>query len=171
MRRSLLEAATKTVQRDGFADLSLRQVAAEAGVTKGGLLHHFGNKQELLDALVAHLIGALDAKIDALMERDEVAKGSFTRAYVEISSEYDSASMKVWSAALGSSPEGAEGTNQLWASWLAARLKKHARTDGGEKLEIVRLAADGMWFALANGSQTPAQLLRAKKALTRMTHT
>ena len=40
-RRRLLDAATAVVRRDGARALTLDAVAAEAGVSKGGLLYHF----------------------------------------------------------------------------------------------------------------------------------
>lgn len=43
--------------RDGIAALSLNAVAREAGVSKGGLLHHFPNKQALIFALVRPAAG------------------------------------------------------------------------------------------------------------------
>ncbi len=46
--QQLLESAAMIAGRDGIASLSLNAVAREAGVSKGGLLHHFPNKQALI---------------------------------------------------------------------------------------------------------------------------
>ena len=51
-RERLLDAAVAVVRRDGAQALTLDAVAAEAGVSKGGLLYHFRSKRDLLDALV-----------------------------------------------------------------------------------------------------------------------
>ena len=51
----LLDAASAVIRRDGAQALTLDAVAAEAGVSKGGLLYHFKSKRELLDALVRRL--------------------------------------------------------------------------------------------------------------------
>ena len=40
-RKRLLDAAAAVVRRDGAGALTLDAVAAEAGVSKGGLLYHF----------------------------------------------------------------------------------------------------------------------------------
>ena len=50
LHRQLLESAAMIAGRDGIAALSLNAVAREAGVSKGGLLHHFPNKQALIFA-------------------------------------------------------------------------------------------------------------------------
>ncbi len=48
----VLDAAEAVVVRDGTANLTLDAVAAEAGISKGGLLHHFPTKDRLVEALV-----------------------------------------------------------------------------------------------------------------------
>jgi AcrR family transcriptional regulator len=48
----LLDAAEAVVARQGFANLTLDAVAAEAGMSKGGLLHHFRTKDRLVEGLV-----------------------------------------------------------------------------------------------------------------------
>jgi AcrR family transcriptional regulator len=51
-RRRLLDAAVAVVRREGPRALTLDAVAAEAGVSKGGLLYHFATKDDLVDALI-----------------------------------------------------------------------------------------------------------------------
>ena len=52
LRATLLDAAEAVVARQGIANLTLESVAAEAGMSKGGLLHHFRTKDRLIEALV-----------------------------------------------------------------------------------------------------------------------
>ncbi|MBP8939478.1 MAG: helix-turn-helix transcriptional regulator, partial [Agrobacterium sp.] len=49
VRRSLLDCAAKLAADQGVAALSIQAVADAAGVTKGGLFHHFASKQALLE--------------------------------------------------------------------------------------------------------------------------
>ena len=60
-RRALLAAARRRFGTLGFAGTSLDDVAAEAGVTKGALYHHFRNKEhlfvEVYDEIEAELSG------------------------------------------------------------------------------------------------------------------
>jgi AcrR family transcriptional regulator len=53
----LLDAAEAVIVRDGIASLTLDAVAAEAKVSKGGLLHHFPSKDRLVEALVKRTAG------------------------------------------------------------------------------------------------------------------
>lgn len=67
--QQLLESAAMIAGRDGIAALSLNAVAREAGVSKGGLLHHFPNKQALIYALFARLLAIMEEAIAALMQK------------------------------------------------------------------------------------------------------
>jgi AcrR family transcriptional regulator len=48
----LLDAAEAVVVQRGIGNLTLEAVAAEAGMSKGGLLHHFPSKDRLVEAMV-----------------------------------------------------------------------------------------------------------------------
>lgn len=52
---SLLEAAKKVLRQKGYAGLSTRDVAAEAGVPLSQIHYHFGSKQGLMLALFEYL--------------------------------------------------------------------------------------------------------------------
>jgi AcrR family transcriptional regulator len=47
-RLELLEAAQRVIRREGFAHLTLRDVAAEVGVAHSLVRHYFGTRDELL---------------------------------------------------------------------------------------------------------------------------
>ncbi|MGB0386654.1 MAG: TetR/AcrR family transcriptional regulator [Ardenticatenaceae bacterium] len=85
-RKKIIEAA-KRILRDGgyFTNFSLAKVAKEAGVSKGGLLHHFPSKEALLHGVAQDIISRFESglaeKREEQAERDQ--PGSFTRAYVE----------------------------------------------------------------------------------------
>jgi TetR/AcrR family transcriptional repressor of bet genes len=48
-RKELRKAAFAVLQREGVASATLEKVAAEAGASKGIVLHYFRNKQELFE--------------------------------------------------------------------------------------------------------------------------
>jgi AcrR family transcriptional regulator len=50
----ILRAATETFARRGYAGSSLRQIAAEVGVSPAAILMHFGSKEGLLMAVLDH---------------------------------------------------------------------------------------------------------------------
>ena len=71
VRRNLLDCAAKLAAEQGVAALSVQAVADAAGVTKGGLFHHFPSKQVLLEA------SSLEARAETLiaLAEFEMAKG------------------------------------------------------------------------------------------------
>ena len=50
-RKSVLDAALRVFSRKGYAAAALKEIAEEAGVTRGAIYHHFANKEQLYLAL------------------------------------------------------------------------------------------------------------------------
>lgn len=147
VRRQLLDQAARLSVREGLASVSLQGVASAAGVTKGGLLHHFPSKQALVEAMFTDFLAALDREIDALIAADGEAYGSFSRAYVEAMFRQGDIGTDSVCAVLGIAMLTDPRLRELWAKWLAARLERHRPTDAAPELEITRYAADGVWLA------------------------
>ncbi|GAA2455180.1 TetR/AcrR family transcriptional regulator [Streptomyces glaucus] len=61
-RPQILEAAMRRFGQDGYHNTSLARVARDAGITDAGLLHHFGGKQQLLQAVVEYWHHQLDER-------------------------------------------------------------------------------------------------------------
>jgi len=61
-RDKLLAAAFAEIHRKGYQAASLDSILASAGVTKGALYHHFADKAELGQAVVAEIIVGLTLK-------------------------------------------------------------------------------------------------------------
>jgi AcrR family transcriptional regulator len=56
-REAILETATRYFAiKGGYHDTSMARIAAEVGITEGGLLHHFPSKKHLLLAVVERRI-------------------------------------------------------------------------------------------------------------------
>jgi AcrR family transcriptional regulator len=53
-RVQIIEAATELFANAGYRGTGLAGIAAQVGVTQAGLLHHFGSKEKLLEAVVRH---------------------------------------------------------------------------------------------------------------------
>jgi TetR/AcrR family transcriptional regulator, acrAB operon repressor len=55
-RNRILDAAVEVFNRQGVAQTSLNDIAAEAGVTRGAIYWHFANKVTMFDAMIERLI-------------------------------------------------------------------------------------------------------------------
>ncbi len=60
-RDALIEAAIRVVANEGLRGLTIRSVAAEAGVTHGLVRHHFGSRDALVEAT---LLRSVEIAID-----------------------------------------------------------------------------------------------------------
>jgi AcrR family transcriptional regulator len=150
-RAKLLDAASTVIRRDGPQALTLDAVAAEAGVSKGGLLYHFKSKRELLDALVARWMDDFQRDIDA-------APGSFPERYVR-ASDGAKAEEAGLLAALVADPGVLTAVRERHAAW-----QDRIATEGGDPVDatVARLAADGLWLADLLGIAPPGGELRAR---------
>lgn len=146
VRRAILDCANRLITERGAADLSIQAVADAAGVSKGGVFHHFPNRQALILAMLQDLLDQSNGRIDTLMAADPVAHGRFTRAYVRMLLTDDDPDQTRACTALIQVTLFDPETCILWSNWLNSRLTDHAETDGDPALEPVRLAADGAWL-------------------------
>ncbi|WP_285907114.1 TetR/AcrR family transcriptional regulator [Pseudodesulfovibrio pelocollis] len=147
VRRAILDCAAQICVERGLAALTIQSVADMAGVTKGGVFHHFTSKQALVEAAFSDLLGQMGREIDRFMAADPEAHGRFTRAYLATVFRAEAFASNNVCAALSIAMLTEPGLRALWRQWLADRLERHARTDGTTALTVVRLAADGVWLA------------------------
>ncbi len=61
-RAKLIAAARKAFAEKGFANASMDDLTADAGLTRGALYHNFGDKRGLLAAVVEQLDGEMAAR-------------------------------------------------------------------------------------------------------------
>lgn len=164
LRAALLDATAAIIAEQGLARVTVDAVARRAGVTKGGLFHHFPSKQALIDGVADRMIATADETVDAQMAVDTEPRGRFTRALMNCVSRQDAdaeiASARVLCLALLADP----ALQERWARWIAGRLERHADTDGGTSCAIVRLACDGLWLSSLQGSGNAQPLDPAVKA-------
>ena len=155
-RRRLLDAATAVVRRAGARALTLDAVAAEAGVSKGGLLYHFKAKHDLLEAMLDGWLEEFGAEIEAKSE------GNFAAGYVRASdmsgwAAADRATEFGLLAAMVDEPGTLERVRERYAEWQS-RL---TAADDPAQATLARLAADGLWLADLLGLAPPSGDLRA----------
>jgi len=69
LRRALLVAAVKLIEEKGPNGITLRAVAAKAGVTQTAPYRHFSNKQAMIDAVVDQGFSELKAQLAAVADQ------------------------------------------------------------------------------------------------------
>ncbi|MFK0091911.1 TetR/AcrR family transcriptional regulator [Pseudomonas sp. NPDC090592] len=89
-RALLLEVARQVFTERGYADTSMDDLTAQAGLTRGALYHHFGDKKGLLAAVVDQIDAEMDERLRTISDTAEDAWGGFRRrcrAYLEMALE------------------------------------------------------------------------------------
>lgn len=160
-RRQLGEAALRCIQKNGHAGVSVRQIAAEAGVTQGLITHHFGEINELVayafELMAADLHSAIAATIDAAPDSAQARM----EACIEASFSpliFDQSTLGVWIVFWGlvlHSPRmsaAQQRDNGLYVSRMQSLITDLADAEGfrvaDPRLAAVQFAAmfDGLWL-------------------------
>ena len=146
-QQKLLEVAGELVNEMGVAALTLDAVAKRAGVSKGGLLHHFPSKAALLAAMVEDLSGRFFDGVATRAAADPDPHGRSARAYIRTAADEAVSDQQRWgalSAAFLSDPLLLDGWRARLAGLRAVDQDESADPVGAL---VARLAADGLWFA------------------------
>ncbi len=161
VRERILAAACEVVRERGTAAMTLDAVAEAARISKGGLLYHFGSKDELLTAMVGRLIHDYDEAERTERASDPNPVGRSARAYVRAGTRtlHDSDVWLALVAALGEGPSTIEPWREHCAGW--STLDRREGVDPVEAV-VARLAADGLWLADVLGVQAFDPRLRGK---------
>ncbi len=144
-RVQLLDAAIAVIRRDGAGALTLDSVAAEAGVSKGGVLYHFASKRALIDGLLSRWLDDVETRLGG-----EDLLVAYVRACDLAPSER--ASEFGLLAGMIEEPEVLEVARERYEEWTARMLDGAA--DPVEAW-LVRLAADGLWYSDLLGIAAP----------------
>ena len=148
-RLMVFKACGRILRRDGLTNLTLENVAAEAGLSKGGLLYHFPNKQSLIEALFDYHNQIFEERLQALAEDEIEAPGAWLRAYAKASIEQitypGNASLY---ASLFAAEEQYAGAHSLMRGKYV-QWQEQVENSGLDLAQatLVRLAVDGLWFA------------------------
>jgi AcrR family transcriptional regulator len=163
----IIAAAEEVVLRDGVARLTLEATAAEAGLSKGGVLYHFPTRDALVLGMVGKIIDEFDHDFEAEMATLE-GPGRFTRAYIRATmmpaipapDHQDRLGAALIAAA------AAEPTLLAPLQRAADRWQARLVDDGLDPVTatVLRLASDGLWLCDLFGLAPPPAALRASIA-------
>lgn len=178
-RALLLAAAGRCIATRG-ASVSLDVIAREAGVSKGGLLHHFPTREDLLLALMQELLDQFTAAVDRELAVElahvpagsPAPAGSLVRAYVRAVfadlEDGDRAREQVTlMGMIGASPavtEFVRSDDEAWSARLA--------DDGLDPLRaaVITNAADGATGSLLWSRKDSASYRELQETLIALTY-
>ncbi|MEM7332236.1 MAG: TetR/AcrR family transcriptional regulator [Chloroflexota bacterium] len=143
-RRQIIDAAHKILREGGyFKKFSLDSVAKEAGVSKGGLIHHFESKDALLTAVSQDAARQFESRVAKEQDNASQAPGDFLKSYINAVFKQEIEINSQLSPMLLSYISG-ENNNTRFEFW-----QKCTDDDGIDPIlgTIMRLAIDGLIYA------------------------
>lgn len=158
-RLLILDAANRVILDNGTNALTLDSVAKQAGISKGGLLYHFRNKESLIMGMVERFVAEFDAAIDKEIQK---SGGDWLKAYILTSFKNNPEREKISCAlfaAFANNPDLLEPLRKKTVEW---QKKIEANAVSPEIGAIIRLTLDGLWLSDLIGFASPALSLRKK---------
>jgi len=170
-RERLLDAAERVVVESGATHLTLDAVAKSAGVSKGGLLYHFPNKEALLEGMLSRHFEDVDAEVAKRLARRtrKATRADLLRERVRVLLELHPERPAVGAAMVAASADNPGHMAPCRAQYRKL-LDEFARLPGGfERAALVLLAVQGLLLAelLHLSPYTPGERSRLVKALLR----
>lgn len=172
-RQEILEAAIRVAQRDGMLAMTLDHVAAEAGVSKGGLMYHFKSKDELLQGLISYFGQAVQRTLNDHVAADRQADNRWLRALLAIADPQTPEEALPFERDVPATMKSKFCTSLMAAAAinpsllsplrdLGTRLRDQMRDEAGGSLEplLIWLALDGLFMWELFGLMTPDDPLR-----------
>ena len=169
-REAMLDAAEAHLGADGT--LSLDSAARAAGVSKPGLMYHFGTKEQLLTAVLEHLAARYEREmaqaLTALVVTAADAPGGrhpadpVGRVFLDATASQRFLAYLDWACrasltpadlVIFADPKLRVALTERWREQVDRWLAVPAGTSAGtrRRLLAVRLMADGLWFDRASG--------------------
>ncbi|MGF1553081.1 MAG: TetR/AcrR family transcriptional regulator [Paracoccaceae bacterium] len=170
----LLAAARRSFAEHGYADASMDDLCAEAGLTRGALYHHFGGKAGLLEAVVVEIDREIGARLEAVYAAEPDPWAGFRAcclAYLDLAldPEIQRVLLKDAPAVLGQrlreidERSSIQPTMEALADLMAAGRVRHADPEALARLLNGAMVDAALWVGASE--DPPATLARAKTGL------
>ncbi|ASB89027.1 TetR/AcrR family transcriptional regulator [Bacillus sonorensis] len=146
-RQLILNTAKHIILDHDFNALTLDAVAKQAGISKGGLLYHFPNKEALIKGLALFVFEEMNATFEKNAEADPIEAGKWTRALIEAArldlEHHAELNVGVFAASL-LDPDASVHISHSYQAILSK-----LDDDGIDPVTatIIRLAIDGLYYA------------------------
>lgn len=145
-KQLIIDAAIDIGSSSDWYQVTFQSISDKTGLSKGGIIHHFRNKEELLDELMSQSLVELTSWVKQYKEANDAQDGAL--AYLEFvlaknDDEKYHRTMRIVLQAIMINANYRE-------SWLAWYKEYIAPTNGSElsvKSQLTMLAADAIWYS------------------------
>lgn len=147
-RETILQAAAHIIVNLGIHAFTIEAVAQEAGITKGGVLHHFPSKEALINGLIDQVVDYFNRQLVEHLTSEPVGShGRWLRAYIRtvFSAQYHNRNL------IPALATAVAADNQILVRIRRnfAESQQAAVEDGLDPIQatLIRLAVDGIVFS------------------------
>lgn len=164
-RDRLLDAFETLLVSAGSRSATLDAVAAEAQVSKGGLLYHFHSKDELVEGMLTRLReqGRVDA--DKMRTARKGPVDYYLTTSINTGSDFDRALIAAGRIAQENDSRAAAALADLREGWFGV-LRDHI--DDESLARTIQLIGDGLYFDDTTGLNEKNALKHVRDVLTRL---
>ncbi|WP_205067149.1 TetR/AcrR family transcriptional regulator [Pantoea coffeiphila] len=172
-RAALISAARKVFSEVGYADTVMDDLTGQAGLTRGALYHHFGDKKGLLAAVVEQIDAEMDARLETISSTAEDGWQGFTHrcnAYLTMAlePEYQRIVLRDARSVLGGPSQESQrhcvdAMQRLIGQLIAQGVIAEANPQALASLIYGSLAEAAFW--IAEGEDSGARLAQSTEAL------
>ena len=153
----LIEAGLACLARGGIKGFTIDRICAEAKVSRGLAIHHFGSKDGLLAAIYETMMAKLLAAVETPIRRTGERPEARILAIVEASFGLESlarGTLRIWLALWGeiaTNPELLKAHRKQYARYRAGVESALAALADGRKLDVDIPFAATMFISLVDG--------------------
>lgn len=160
-RRKILDATLEILRNgDYLTKFSLDTVAHKAGVSKGGLIHHFPSKEALLRGAAKRVIEEFEARVrKGIAQEPKDKPGRVLRSYIRAVLSDEGEQVSIISPVLLSYTGGIDGLGSRFDYW-----QQMITDDGIDPVTAarIRLTVDGLLYTeMIDGQPVDRALRRA----------
>jgi len=164
-RDRLLDAFERLLVGEGSRAATLDAVAAAAGVSKGGLLYHFGSKEALVEGMVERLRAQALDDIAKMRAATDGPVEYYLRTSVDSGSDFDRALIAASRIAQESDHQAGAALDEIREAWFGV-LDDHL---GDEALaRTIQLIGGGLYYDDSSGIGDPQALTYVREVLGRL---
>lgn len=145
-RDALLDAADRVMQREGTAGLTIDRIAAEAGVSKGGVLYAFATKDAVIDAMFERGIALYETRACLARERLAGKPGERARVHIDATKGETLADATRAMALLAGMGRAENSRNQMHAVYRRIFGDLLATSQNERAARVAMFAAEGMFM-------------------------
>jgi AcrR family transcriptional regulator len=142
-RERILDAFEELLVQQGERGTTLEAVAAAAGVSKGGLLYHFGGKEALVDGLLARMAALAREDVARLRQAERGPVDRWIRGSLSTATPFDRAYVATSRLAQGNHPRARDTLTHLQDEWAAVILEA---VGDPAVARAVLLIGDGLYY-------------------------